>query len=136
MGMRMAMRAMVMMRARKRVPTRKIPTTSTNPRRRLTTMENPAPNPDRMNSLLIAMARAARHAPTLEKMRLGVPSGLYPTYFDVWYIAKGVYSHQKEEPVDHAKVVWQVGGWRPGGEVERHWRDVMSSDGAMLYDVS
>ena len=93
------------------------------------------PVPERMNPLLVAMARAARHAPRLEKMRLGVPSGLYSTYFDVWYIAKGVYSHHADEPVGHARVIWQVGDWRPVEEVERHWRDAMSSDGVMLYNV-
>ncbi|KAK2801610.1 hypothetical protein FQN50_007671 [Emmonsiellopsis sp. PD_5] len=94
------------------------------------------PNRERMNPLLIAMARAAHHAPSLQKMRLGVyEQGLIKRYFEVWYIAKGVPSRTGQDPADKARVMWYVGDWRPDEEVERHWRNAISSDGVMLYNI-
>ncbi|PGH15129.1 hypothetical protein AJ79_02655 [Helicocarpus griseus UAMH5409] len=95
------------------------------------------PNPERMNPLLIAMARAAQHAPSLEKMRLRVPRPYGGRYFDVWFLVKGVPSKsEEEEPSDKTRVIWQVGDWRPDEEVLRHWRNAIPSDGVMLYNVS
>lgn len=116
------------------------------------------PDPERMNPLLIAMAQAAQHAPKLERMWLIVDKKeLRPRYlekyeyidapsyldddwsmvrhFQVFYVAKGAQDHEERAPDDKARLIWQVGDWRPDEEVERHWKDVLSpSQGTMVYN--
>lgn len=93
-------------------------------------------NPEQL-PVLSSVSDAAHHAPSLEVTRLGVPNKLYGSIcFDFWYVAKGVPNESEEEPDDKARVIWQVGDWRPDEEVERHWRNVISSDGVMLYNTS
>ncbi|PGH11201.1 hypothetical protein AJ79_05043 [Helicocarpus griseus UAMH5409] len=104
------------------------------------------PDPERMNPLLITMARAAHHAPVLERMWLKVNNeSLRPSYleedvdisrsFEVFYVAKGAVDHNEEAPDDEkARLIWQVGDWRPDQEVERHWSNALSPEGAMIYN--
>ncbi|PGH05237.1 hypothetical protein AJ79_06848 [Helicocarpus griseus UAMH5409] len=101
------------------------------------------PDPERINQLLIAMARAAHHAPVLETMELSIREGrLYPKYrededvsriFGICYYAQG--AREKFKTTEHkARLICRVGDRSLDGEVERHWRNVLSPDGVIIYN--
>lgn len=97
------------------------------------------PNPETMNPLLIAMAHAIRHAPSLKHIGLRFSEILYPEFidrkvvraFDLYFKAAGVDSWHGT--VGKPSVIWEVNDWRPDEDVQRHFKDALGPDGVMIY---
>lgn len=100
------------------------------------------PNPEKMNPLLIAMAKAVRYAPALQEMSLrfgsqkliknGTDVGL-KREFNVTYLAGGVTTAQLSES-ENPRLIWQVQDWRPDDAVDSHWREALGPDAVMVYE--
>jgi hypothetical protein len=109
------------------------------------------PDPERLNPLLIAVARAIQHAPVLRHVSLCLDDTnrkLNPKYlanheeldlrrsFTLFYLAAGVPDcyGADEALFGKARVVWEVGDWRPDEEVQRAWRDAVGPDGLLIFE--
>jgi hypothetical protein len=101
------------------------------------------PNPAKMNPLLLAMARAVQHAPSLQRINIYfLNDGLLYQYlkddaelqrqFDIYYFARGVVDRGFGWMVDSNRLVRKVGDYRLDEEVERQWRDALGQDGEGL----
>ncbi|KAM5471264.1 hypothetical protein MauCBS54593_003604 [Microsporum audouinii] len=103
------------------------------------------PNSDRMNPLLLAMARAVRHAPSLEKINLNFNVGSISSKyvkinkenrdFDIYYCVRGTDGPCRQDPKSMEKntLICEVKDWRPSKEVENYWKDVLGPDGVIVY---
>lgn len=84
------------------------------------------PDSDKINPLLIAMARAAGQMPKLQGMWLAAAQlGCWDhSYFELGYVAPGLEMLQGEDigDVEKPRLWWRVGKWRPEEEVLRLWR--------------
>ncbi|KAK2768550.1 hypothetical protein FQN54_000406 [Arachnomyces sp. PD_36] len=99
------------------------------------------PDPEKMNPLLIAMARAIRYAPSLEEIHLKFSQTLTSKYFnesiarkfDITYFASGFNRPYAAPPFEKNRLICDVQNWRPDEEVERYWRDALGPNGAIVY---
>ena len=105
------------------------------------------PNPEKMNPLLIAMAKAVRYAPSLQEINLrfgsqkltpiirnGVDADL-KREFNLTYFAGGVTCpRQESESTEKPRLIWQVQDWRPDDTVDWHWREALGPDAVMVYE--
>ncbi|KAK2865321.1 hypothetical protein FQN49_003694 [Arthroderma sp. PD_2] len=102
------------------------------------------PIPERMNPLLIAMARAVRFAPSLEQVDLRFGEiDLSPRYvkvsgikrqFDVYYRARGTPSPFYEGPLTQKpSLICEVQDWRLDKGVEKLWMEALGPDGEIVY---
>lgn len=101
------------------------------------------PNPAKMNPLLLAMARAVQHAPSLQHIWLDFSMRCCPKYlgthvhvrrlFEIHYFARGVVNWRRVSMVDNNTLLCKVADWRLDEEVEKQWRDVLGQDGTIEY---
>ncbi|KAK2878168.1 hypothetical protein FQN49_001093 [Arthroderma sp. PD_2] len=102
------------------------------------------PNPERMNPLLIAVARAIRYAPSIERVDLCCSDpALSPKYikiegfkrqFDIYYRTSGAESPFYEGPqTQKPSFICDVEDWRPNKDVERYWMEALGPDGEIIY---
>lgn len=105
------------------------------------------PDPERVNPLLIAMARAVRHAPALRRIWFLMENRTELNFkylanrkelnahrtFEFEYFAAGVHDYTDDILFDRARVIWKVGDWRPDGEVQRHWREAVGPGGLLVF---
>lgn len=84
------------------------------------------PDSEKINPLLVAMARAAGQMPKLERMSLTARLiCAEKSYFELDYLAPGVEMLYVEKigDVKKPRLYWHVGKWRPDEEVLRLWRE-------------
>ncbi|KAL8641208.1 MAG: hypothetical protein Q9226_008663, partial [Calogaya cf. arnoldii] len=83
------------------------------------------PSDDRINPLLLAMARAAACVPELREMALD--STMQTAGFSIYFSAAGYVncsSHliSAPEEIGKPRLYWWVGSWRPDNELQKIWR--------------
>ncbi|KAF3492376.1 uncharacterized protein GIQ15_01893 [Arthroderma uncinatum] len=103
------------------------------------------PIPERMNPLLIAMARAVRYAPSIEAVGVRfVEAELSPKYvktkgskrqFGIFYCAPGT-----EPPfgsglsvIRRPSLICDVQDWRLDEDIEKYWMEALGPDGSIVY---
>ncbi|EFQ97752.1 hypothetical protein MGYG_00793 [Nannizzia gypsea CBS 118893] len=103
------------------------------------------PSPKRMNPLLIAMARAIRYTPSVERVDLSCTDpALSPKYikvagfkrqFDIYYRTSGAGSpfYQGPQIIQKPSFICDVQDWRPNKDVERYWMEALGPDGEIVY---
>ncbi|KAK2883384.1 hypothetical protein FQN49_000024 [Arthroderma sp. PD_2] len=103
------------------------------------------PIPERMDPLLMAMARAICHAPSIERLDLSFDNiELAPKYvkaeglkrqFEICYSATGSkgYFHDDDPMIENPLLMCDVQDWRPNKEVESWWMKALGPDGVIMY---
>lgn len=102
------------------------------------------PSPEKMNPLLIAMARAVQYAPSLKTldllfgwdvmnpMHLGRNVNIIQQ-FNLYYAASYEGSEFRELGANKKRLICETLDWRLDEEVEKYWKEALGPDGVIIY---